>query len=91
MSTPTTFWNFTPAVAARGAAVVHDDGTFPLAWYHPLDGQRIPVVRVTYGGEEFYLDDRDGAGWDKVTCCGGPQHPHRNVTVVDFEEGSVGE
>ena len=38
-------------------------------------------VRVIVG-ETFYLDDEDGAGWDKVTVGrGSPRWPHSSLDV----------
>lgn len=56
-----------------------------------LQGQRIQAVEVTldgvnFGGGVCYLDDRDGAGWHKVTAGrGSPRWGHREVPLVDVE------
>jgi hypothetical protein len=83
------YWNGLPTTAARGTAVVTDDGTFPEYWARTegIVGERIPVVRVdldgvNYGGGVAHLDDRDGSGWRKVTeGHGGPGWPSRSVAI----------
>lgn len=78
-----TYWNGEPTPCAQGTAVVTDTGAFPLYWarVEGLVGQRIAVVRVDYFAQPMYLDDRDGAGWRKVTEGGSPRVGHRNVTI----------
>src|SRR5690606_32293095 len=60
---PETFWNGEPVEAIRGTVVVADTDVYPKYWARDLVGQRIPVVRVL----DWYLDDRDGTAWAKVT------------------------
>lgn len=80
-----TYWNGEPTTANKGTAVVAD-GPFPLYWARDLIGQRIAVVEVTYGSDTFYLDNRDGSGWAKLTTgYGSPNYGHREV---DVERGS---
>lgn len=74
-----TYWNGEETFAERGTGIVAD-ANFPMYWARHLVGERIAVVRVVYGVQEFYLDDRDGQGWHKVTEGGGsPRLGHRNV------------
>lgn len=86
-----TFWIGEPATAVRGAGVVAPS-SFPVFWGRDLIGQRIPVVQVEYGGRRFWLDNRDGSGWAKVTTGhGSPRLGHRNLTVDDFEPAGSGD
>lgn len=87
MSAVETFWNGLPTRATRGTAVVVDSPSAPRYWARELVGQRIDVVEVdmvgvNVGGGVMYLDDRDGAGWRKVTNGhGSPRYGHRNVRI----------
>ena len=82
MTVPKTFWNGEPCNAVRGTGVVADDPVFPKYWARDLIGSRIAVVRVLYAGDQFDLDDRDGAAWAKVTTGhGGPSFGHRTVKL----------
>ncbi len=64
-----TWWNGEPATARRVRLRVEmpPDGLHPQYWAAGLVGQVVKAVRVEYGGAVFYLDDRDGSGWRKVT------------------------
>ena len=84
-----TLWNGEPTECRRVSVVVADDQTFPQYWARTegIVGQRIPAVEVLYFDEPFYLDDRNGSGWLKVTTGhGSPAYGHREVTP---EPGSV--
>ena len=75
-----TFWNGEPCQAAKVVMIVEDDATFPNYWARNLVGEQIDAVEVTYNGQTFYLDDRDGRGWSKVTQGGGsPGVGHKSV------------
>lgn len=69
--------------------MVADSPEFPQYWARGLVGQRIAVVEVelggvNYGGGVFYLDDRDGSGWAKVTeGHGSPRYSHANLSIED--------
>jgi hypothetical protein len=79
-----TYWNGEPALVYRGTAVVADAPQFPLYWARTegIVGQRIPVVMVHYASRTFFLDDREGIGWTKVTVArGGPHHGHNDVEI----------
>jgi hypothetical protein len=83
-----TYWNFEPAHADRGSAVVADAPQFAQYWARAMVGERIDVVRVRYYGQIFWLDNRAidtdpfSHGWHKVTeGLGGPTWPHRNLSV----------
>lgn len=82
---PTTFWNGEPCPARRVMVTVADDPAFPHYWARAegLIGREIPAVEVHYAGQMFYLDNRTGSGWAKVTVGrGSPQIGHSNVTVA---------
>lgn len=87
------YWNGLPTEVERGTAVVADNTHAPAYWARTdgIIGQRIEVVRVVldgvnYGGGIDYLDDRDDAGWIKVTSgLGSSRFGHRSVVI---EEGS---
>lgn len=94
VETPT-YWNgerLDPP-ALKGRAVVADSTFFPRYWAREdgLIGQEIAVVRVNYGGATFYLDDRDGSGWAKVTeGRGSPRWGHREIEVSSFAADLMG-
>lgn len=79
-----TWWNGEPCEAERGTVVV---GRAPRAtwWCAELEGTRRRVVRVTYAGQVFYLDndgENAGTGWRKVTTGKGwPDTFHASVPV----------
>lgn len=84
---PAPRWNFEPCIAARGTGVVLDAPTVPVFWarVEGLVGERIPVVQVSYYDQLFYLDDRGGRGWHKLTYgAGSPKFGHANLDVEDF-------
>jgi NTP pyrophosphatase (non-canonical NTP hydrolase) len=86
---PATWWNGELCQVRRGLAVVADDPRFPLYWAKEegLIGQTIRAVEVVYDGQAFYLDDRNGSGWAKVTVGrGSPQYGHSEIAVSDFTE-----
>jgi hypothetical protein len=78
-------WNGEPVSAVRGSAIVADSGRFPEYWARQFVGQRRDVVRVEYQGTVFYLDDADGAGWQKLLNGGTWTYGHRTIEV---ERGS---
>jgi len=83
-----TYWNGEPAAAERGTGVMLDSPEFPRFWGREegLVGQRVPVVKVNYGKQEFYLYNDNGLGWRKVTTGKGlPMYGHQNLDVEDFE------
>lgn len=85
--TEQTYWNGEPTPARKISAIVIDKGFFPLYWakVDGLVGQRINIVEVIYGNRTFYLDDRNGSGWAKVTTgFGSPRWGHRSVDVDAF-------
>ncbi len=63
-----TFWDGLPTPCARRWVTVlpHPDNP-PCT----VAGAMVPVVRVEAPGGVFYLDNRDGSGWDLVTRCRG--------------------
>ena len=78
VETPT-FWNGEPAHAIRCVVAVGKP-LAPTWWCAGLEGQRRRAVMVTYGGEDFFLDDEDGSGWAKVTVGhGSPRVGHRSL------------
>lgn len=77
-----TLWNGEPCTARRVTAIVADNGAFPQYWARHLVGTRRAAVEVVYGSQTFYLDDEDGAGWNKVTHGGGPNWAHSHLTIV---------
>lgn len=77
-----TFWNGEPCTAVKGVGVVAENPNNKHYWARDLVGMMIQVVRVTYGGAAFDIDNRDGSGWRKVTVGGGsPRYRHRNVRL----------
>lgn len=56
-----------------------------FSWCRNLFGERIPVVKVFYGDEPFYLyNGEDQEGVVKVTIGrGSPQYPHSSVPAVE--------
>lgn len=82
-----TYWNFEETPAERGTGVMLDSPEFPKFWGREagLVGTRVPVVKVTYNGQEFYLYNDHDEGWDKVTRGhGGPQKYHRSLDVDKY-------
>ncbi|MEU7771242.1 hypothetical protein AB0C44_07940 [Micromonospora taraxaci] len=79
---PATYWNGEPTPAVRVRVIVADAPQFPQYWARPLVGTERAAVRVTYGGETFYLDDETGTGWRKVTeGHGSPRWGHADLAV----------
>lgn len=81
---PLTYWNGQECRARRVRVVVGDSGTFPRYWarLEGLVGQVIDAVRVDYHRRPFYLDNRDGSAWRKVTeGHGSPHIGHRDVEI----------
>lgn len=76
-----TRWNYQPALAMKCRVIVGNAGTFPEYWAKDLVGQEIDAVEVSYNRKQFYLDNRDGSGWYKVTNGGGPDLPHRDLDI----------
>lgn len=83
-----TFWNGMLFPAAQGTAIVADAPQFPQYWAKKegLIGQRIAVVQVVLGDkaedETWYMDNRDGGAWFKVTAGhGSPRYAHKNVAI----------
>jgi hypothetical protein len=74
-------WNGEPAGVRRCRVIVGDAPQFPEYWARDLIGTERDAVHVVYGGREFYLDNADGSGWDKVMNGGGPGRPHRDLAV----------
>lgn len=81
-------WNYRPCRARKVRVVVGDCDRFPLYWarVEGLVGQTVDAVEVSEadasGDQPFYLDDRDGSGWSKVTNGGGPDRPHRELQAA---------
>ena len=83
-----TFWNGEPCKAERGTGIMLDSPEHPRFWGRAsgLIGQRVPVVRVEYNGQVFYLYDANSLGWHKVTDGqGSPSWSHHSLNVSDFE------
>lgn len=79
---PETFWNGEPAPAVKTRVIVADAPQFPQYWARHLVGEFRDAVRVTYGGQTFYLDNADGSGWRKVTTGhGSPRWGHAELVV----------
>lgn len=83
-----TFWNGMLFPAAKGTAVIADAPEFPQYWAKKegLIGLIIPVVQVVLGDnaedETWYMDNRDGSAWFKVTAGhGSPRYAHKNVAI----------
>lgn len=88
-----TYWNFEECTAEKGTGVMLDSPQFPHFWGRDtgLIGSRVPVVKVTYGEQEFYLYNDHNEGWNKVTVGrGGPQYKHRNIDVEKYVPDEVG-
>lgn len=71
-----TYWNGIRTTARRGTAVIAEAPKFPAYWAKHLVGERIAVVEVVPATVRnglamtevpFYMDDRDGSAWRKVT------------------------
>ena len=76
-------WNYEPCEADKGTVVV---GKSPRStwWCASIEGHRVKCVRVTYGEEEFFIDDEDGSGSKKVfELGGGPDSKHSSIPVDD--------
>ena len=74
-------WNGEPCGALKVRVVVADAPEFPLYWARDLVGMEIDAVQVTYNGDVFYLDNRDGSGWHKVTNGGSPRLRHSELSI----------
>jgi hypothetical protein len=84
-----TYWNGLLCPCRKVTAIVIDSGRFTSYWARTqgIVGERIAAVEVNRGDLVFYIDDRDGHGWAKVTSgYGSPCWGHRNVEI---EPGSV--
>ena len=76
-------WNGEEA-AGRRVLIRVGECPSPTWWFKDIVGQERRAVEVIYGGETFYLDDRDGQGWHKVTCEGGGPHcGHSSLTCAE--------
>lgn len=84
-----TWWNGELAPCRKVLALIADDPSFPHYWAREegLVGQEIPAVEVSYAGHVFYLDDRTGSAWRKVTIGkGSPQYGHASITPAAVRE-----
>ena len=93
-----TWWNGQPTPARRVVVVVgygdpaeeHRESK----WWWKHAGSERHAVEVTYAGRVFFLDDRKGSGWKKVTV--GYGHPKLSTwslpddSVVVRERGDDG-
>lgn len=78
-----TYWNEEPC-SARRVMIRVGECPFPCGWFKSLVGTTMRAVEITYGGEKFYIADRDGNGWHKVTVeMGGPHWSHDSVTCAE--------
>lgn len=83
-----TYWNGEPCEAEQGSGVMLDSPEHPRFWGKAagLVGQRVPVVRVTYNGQTFYLYDAGSQAWFKITeGKGSPWLSHADLKVSDYE------
>lgn len=81
--TAKTYWNGEPC-KARLVEVTVGNSPRQTWWCAELEGQRRQAVEVEYGGGKFYLDNKDGSGWRKVTVGrGSPAFYHASVPVDD--------
>lgn len=82
MKNELTYWNgeVTPCRIVR---VIVGEAPVPSWWCAELAGMECEAVEITYGLEQFYLDNEDGSGWAKVTLGrGSPQYGHRELPVA---------
>ena len=78
-----TRWNGEPCEARRVLIIVGECPK-PTWWFAHLVGTEMRAVEVTYGTETFYLADREGEGWHKVTVGrGSPYFGHSSVTCAE--------
>ncbi len=74
------YWNGEECTAAKVMLKVLDDATFPNYWAREMVGEIIDAVQVTYNGQTFYIDNRGGDGWRKVTeGDGSPRYGHKTL------------
>ncbi len=75
-----TYWNGEECTATRVMLKVLDDATFVKYWAKTLIGSTIEAVEVMHNGHTFYIDDRDGNGWQKVTAGeGSSRYGHKTL------------
>lgn len=89
-----TYWNGEPCKAERGSGVMLDSPEFPHFWGRAegLVGTRVPVVKVEYGDQVFYLHNVEDQGWNKVTVGkGSPGWSHANLDVEGYEPEATNE
>ncbi len=87
--TEETFWNGNPTPCRKVRVVVGDSGRFPRYWARVagLVGTVQPAVEVRYFDKPFYIDDRNGSGWYKVTKGhGSPSYPHSDFEIERIVE-----
>ena len=81
-----TYWNGYPAKCRRVRVVV-GKALRPTWWCASLEGQEREAVEVHGDGEVFYLDNKDGQGWAKVTVGrGSPMWGHAELPVASIKE-----
>jgi hypothetical protein len=89
--TEATFWNGEPCEAERGTGVMVDSPQFPLFWGREKVGERVPVVKITYGDHTFYIYNDHNFGWLKVTEGRGlPNRMHADLDVEKYVPDEVG-
>ena len=83
-----TYWNGEPCDAKRVEVIVGQSPR-PTWWSAKFVGQKRPAVRIRYGGQQFYIDDEDGIGWDKVTSGRGSFRITHFSLPVEREVGEI--
>jgi hypothetical protein len=79
-----TYWNGEETPCAKVRLKLEGDGGHPSYWAKEFIGQTREAVRVQYYSNNFYLDNEDGQGWEKVTKGrGGPGWPSRSLYGVE--------
>lgn len=78
-----TYWNGSETPARKCKAKI---GASPRStwWCANMQGEVIDAVEIKYGGDTFYIDNRDGDGWWKVTT--GKGSPIWNHSAIPLAE-----
>lgn len=77
--TEKTYWNGEEC-AARKVRVIVGTAAKPTFWHAGLEGTERAAVEVSYGDQQFLLDNEAGDGWQKVTeGRGSPRYGHKSL------------
>lgn len=84
-------WNYEPCEVVIGS-VKCGRVPVPTWWCKELEGKRVDCLRITYGGDDFFILDDDEARDKVFKRGGGPDSGHKSIPVDDpnsFQEREV--